>query len=241
MNGLHLNGQDSLVQPLLMDLYQLNMCYGYWRAGTYDDDACFDLFFRKNPFNGEFTVFAGLEDVLRLVQNFRFSPSGFIQQMHLIVISICMLIADMQFIKKLLPNAEHEFIAYLEDLPCEKLRILAIPEGTVVFPNLPLITVKGPLALCQLLETVMLNLVNYASLVATNAARFRNVCLKLIMLLAYCVANPFFCRLPAKMLNCLSLVFDVLKVQTAVSPLQSIATLAALTRRATCLLESCLG
>lgn len=76
MNGLHINGQDSLVQPLLMDLYQLNMSYAYWKAGTYSDSACFDLFFRKNPFNGEFTVFAGLEDCLRLVQNFRFSASG---------------------------------------------------------------------------------------------------------------------------------------------------------------------
>lgn len=76
MNGLNINGQDSLVQPLLMDLYQLNMCYGYWKAGTFNDSACFDLFFRKNPFNGEFTVFCGLEDCLRLVQNFRFSVSG---------------------------------------------------------------------------------------------------------------------------------------------------------------------
>ncbi|KAI6196479.1 Nicotinate phosphoribosyltransferase domain containing protein [Aphelenchoides besseyi] len=157
MNGLHINGQDSLVQPLLMDLYQLNMCYGYWRAGTFDDDACFDLFFRKNPFKGEFTVFVGLEDCLRLVQNFHFSAS------------------DMDFIREVLPNAEPEFYEFLENLTCRKLKIFAIPEGTVVFPNMPLITLEGPLALCQLLETVLLNLVNYSSLVATNAARFRQV------------------------------------------------------------------
>ncbi|KAI6234064.1 Nicotinate phosphoribosyltransferase domain containing protein [Aphelenchoides fujianensis] len=145
MNGLHINGQDSLVQPLLMDLYQLNMCYGYWRAGTYDDSACFDLFFPQ-------------ESVQRRVHgNFRFSDS------------------DMQFIKEILPNVEPEFYDYLTKLTCEKLKIFAIPEGTVVFPNMPLITLEGPLALCQLLETVFLNLVNYASLVATNAARFRQV------------------------------------------------------------------
>lgn len=75
-NGLHLNGQDSLIQPLLNDFYQLTMCYAYWKSGTFNDKATFDLFFRKNPFNGEYTVFAGLEDCLRFVENFRFSKSG---------------------------------------------------------------------------------------------------------------------------------------------------------------------
>lgn len=88
MNGLLINGQDSLVQPLLMDLYQLNMSYGYWKAGTYNDSACFDLFFRKNPFSGEFTIFCGLEDCLRLVQNFRFSSSGIKMKTLLIFLKI---------------------------------------------------------------------------------------------------------------------------------------------------------
>lgn len=75
-NGLHLNGQDSLIQPLLNDFYQFTMCYAYWKTGTFNDKATFDLFFRKNPFQGEYTVFAGLEDCLRFVENFHFSKSG---------------------------------------------------------------------------------------------------------------------------------------------------------------------
>ncbi|CAD5218822.1 unnamed protein product [Bursaphelenchus okinawaensis] len=167
MNGLHLNGQDSLVQPLLMDFYQLNMCYGYWKSGTHLDHACFDLFFRKNPFGGEFTVFAGLEDCLRFTQSFRFSES------------------DMVFIREKVPHAEPAFFEYLEKLDCSELKIYAIKEGTVVFPRVPLLTIVGPLALCQLLETIFLNLVNYASLVATNAARFRQVAGERVELLEF--------------------------------------------------------
>uniref|UniRef100_A0A0N4W7D2 Nicotinate phosphoribosyltransferase n=1 Tax=Haemonchus placei TaxID=6290 RepID=A0A0N4W7D2_HAEPC len=153
---LHMNGQDSLVQPLLTDFYQITMCYGYWLAGIHDEPAVFDLFFRKNPFHGEFTIFAGLEDCLRFVESFRFSKS------------------DIDFIRKLLPeDCNPDFFKYLNDLDCGGLVIKAIPEGSAVFPKTPLITVEGPLAVCQLLETTFLNLVNYASLMATNASRFR--------------------------------------------------------------------
>ncbi|KAF1759744.1 hypothetical protein GCK72_016211 [Caenorhabditis remanei] len=151
-----MNGQDSLVQPLLTDFYQITMCYAYWKTGTHNEPAVFDVFFRKNPFHGEFTVFAGLEDCLRFVENFKFSQS------------------DIEYVKKILPeNAEPEFYEYLETLDGSHLTIEAVREGSVVFPKVPLITIYGPLAMCQLLETSFLNLVNYASLVATNAARFR--------------------------------------------------------------------
>jgi nicotinate phosphoribosyltransferase len=92
------------------------------------------------------------------VQNFRFSES------------------DLDYIRELLPNAEPDFFTYLDkQFNCSKIKLQSIPEGTVVFPKVPLIIVEGPLAICQYLETPLLNLVNYASLVTTNAARFRLV------------------------------------------------------------------
>ncbi|CAB3405723.1 unnamed protein product [Caenorhabditis bovis] len=167
-NGLHMNGQDSLVQPLLTDFYQITMCYAYWKAGTYNEKAVFDVFFRKNPFHGEYTVFAGLEDCLRFVENFKFSHS------------------DIEYIRKILPDtAEPEFFDYLRGLDGTQLRIEAIQEGSVVFPKVPLITIEGPLAICQLLETSILNLVNFSSLVATNASRFRLAAGKNLQLLEF--------------------------------------------------------
>ena len=67
---------SNVVQTLLTDLYQITMCYAYWKAGKRNDQAVFDLFFRKNPFGGEFTIFAGLDQCLALLQEFKFSPSG---------------------------------------------------------------------------------------------------------------------------------------------------------------------
>ena len=66
---------NNLVGPMLTDFYQLSMAYAYWKSGRQDEPAVFDLFFRKNPFGGEFTLFAGLEEVLRMVSNFRFTKS----------------------------------------------------------------------------------------------------------------------------------------------------------------------
>uniref|UniRef100_A0A915LFX6 Nicotinate phosphoribosyltransferase n=1 Tax=Meloidogyne javanica TaxID=6303 RepID=A0A915LFX6_MELJA len=81
--------------------------------------------------------------------------------------------SDLEFISQKLSYADKNFFEYLRQFNCENIILLAIPEGSIVFPKIPLIIVEGPLAVCQMLETTLLNLVNFASLVTTNAARFR--------------------------------------------------------------------
>eukprot|EP00850_Spirogloea_muscicola_P017501 SM000151S01489 [mRNA] locus=s151:168366:172241:+ [translate_table: standard] len=142
---------NPLVTALLTDMYQLTMAYAYWKAGKAHDDAVFDLFFRRSPFQGEYTVFAGLEECVRFAAHFRFRPD------------------DLRYLR------QEAFFDYLAALDCSGVRIDAVPEGYIVFPRTPLIRTSGPLLVVQLLETHFLTLVNYASLVATNAARYRRV------------------------------------------------------------------
>ncbi|XP_051951244.1 nicotinate phosphoribosyltransferase isoform X2 [Xyrauchen texanus] len=144
------------VPPLLTDLYQFTMSYAYWRAGRHNEPAVFELFFRDNPFGGGFSLFAGLSDCLLFLQNFRFSDD------------------DVEYLRSVLPvNTDPAFFTYLKELDCSTVSVSAVPEGSVVFARVPLLEVSGPLAVVQLLETSLLCLVNYASLVCSNAARFR--------------------------------------------------------------------
>ncbi|XP_047529168.1 nicotinate phosphoribosyltransferase isoform X1 [Vanessa atalanta] len=160
--------QNGIVQPLLTDLYQITMAYAYWKSGKVNDTAVFDLFFRTNPFQGEFTIFAGLEECLKFLENFHYSDS------------------DIEYLKQTLPaTIEHEFYDYLKDLTCKDIKLSAIEEGSVVFPRVPLLRVEGPLIIAQLLETTLLTLVNFASLMATNAARYRMVAGKHVSLLEF--------------------------------------------------------
>lgn len=142
---------------LLTDLYQLTMAYGYWKAGLVDHHACFHLFFRTNPFEGGYTLAAGLPDALDYIDHLRFGED------------------DLAYLAELTsgdgaPLFEPGFLAYLGDLRLE-VDVDAVPEGTVVFPNEPLVRVSGPILQCQLLETPLLNLINFPSLIATKAAR----------------------------------------------------------------------
>ncbi|XP_055711632.1 nicotinate phosphoribosyltransferase isoform X1 [Phlebotomus papatasi] len=167
--GGHCNeNHNSVVQPLLTDLYQITMAYAYWKSGKTEDQSVFDLFFRANPFQGEFTIFAGLEECLKFLENFHYSDG------------------DIEYLKQTLPDGiEDEFFEYLSQLTAKDVILQAIEEGSVVFPRVPLIKVEGPLIVVQLLETTLLTLVNYASLMATNAARYRMVAGKNIKLLEF--------------------------------------------------------
>lgn len=142
---------------LLTDLYQLTMCYGYWKAGLENRESVFHLFFRKRPFHGGFTIAAGLETVVEYLENFHFDAS------------------DLSYLSTLRgaddePLFEPAFFDYLAQMQFS-CHVDAIPEGNVVFPYEPLIRIQGPLIQCQLLESPLLNLINFPTLIATKAAR----------------------------------------------------------------------
>lgn len=146
---------------LLTDLYQLTMAYGYWKAGKAEEEAVFNLYFRKHPFQGGFTITCGLSSVIDYLNEYRFDDD------------------DLAYLASLTgsdgkPLFELGFLEYLRTLEL-KCTVDAIPEGTVVFPNEPLLRIQGPILQCQLLETPLLNLVNFHSLIATKAARMRLV------------------------------------------------------------------
>ena len=148
------------VSALLTDLYQLTMAYGYWKAGKADQHAVFHVLFRKQPFKGGFSIAAGLADVIEYIRNFQFTES------------------DLAYLAGLKGNDDKPlfdpaFLKYLADLKLT-LDIEAIAEGTVVFPHEPLLRVTGSILQAQLLETTLLNIINFQTLIATKAAR---VCL----------------------------------------------------------------
>lgn len=142
---------------LLTDLYQLTMAYGYWKAGKADEEAVFHLFFRKLPFGGEYAVCAGLDYVIDYIRNFQFKAEEISY-----LATICGNDGK--------PLFDDEFLQYLAGLRFDG-DIDAIDEGELVFPQQPIIRVKGALILGQLLETTLLNMVNFQTLVATKAAR----------------------------------------------------------------------
>lgn len=140
----------------LTDLYELTMAAGYRTLGRADDEAVFHLFFRRHPFEGGFTIAAGLEAAADFLEGFRFEQA---ELDHLATLTG----------RDGAPLFEDEFLRWLGDLRL-RLDVDAIPEGTVVFPHEPLVRVRGPLAQAQLVESALLNLVNFPTLVATQAA-----------------------------------------------------------------------
>src|SRR4029450_2871671 len=145
---------------LTTDLYEVTMACGYFKAGVTDYEAVFHATFRQNPFAGQFTVACGLGTATDFLRAFHFTDTE--------VDHLCS-----QRGNDGKPLFDSRFLDYLRglQLTCD---IDAIPEGTLVFANEPLVRVCGPIAQCQLLETALLNIFNFASLIATKAAR---VCL----------------------------------------------------------------
>ncbi len=138
------------IQGLYTDRYQLEMALAFWQEGRREETACFDYLFRKNPFGGAFTVFAGLETLLEAVQAFQFPRPT------LAYLESC--------------GFPGEFLKYLADFRFQG-RIYAMREGEIVFPLEPLLRVEGNLIETQVIETLILNVLNFQSLIATKAAR----------------------------------------------------------------------
>lgn len=145
---------NSLVNPMLTDMYQITMAYSYWQQQKSNDIVVFDLFARKAPFKGEFIIYAGLNDCLSFIQHFQFSKE------------------DIDYIKTIMPDTtEDGFYDYLLSLNTTNITVRSLPEGTISFPKIPFMIIEGPLGIVQLLETTLLNIVNFATLMATNACR----------------------------------------------------------------------
>lgn len=137
------------------DLYEINMMKTYWELGRDKRRAVFECYFRDMPFKNGYAVFAGLERLVGYLQNLRFSES------------------DIQYLREVVGYPE-DFLDYLKDFRFS-CTVRSVVEGELVFNNEPLVQIEGPLAECQLVETALLNIVNYQTLIATKAARIRSV------------------------------------------------------------------
>jgi len=148
---------------LLTDLYQLTMAQGYFLTGRAETEAIFHMFFRTAPFEGAYAVVAGLAPLIDWLRTLRFTED------------------DVAYLRTLRGNDgkplfREEFLAYLLAMGPLSLDIDAVPEGTVVFPHEPLVRVRGSLLQGQLIETALLCMINFSTLVATKSARICRAC-----------------------------------------------------------------
>lgn len=144
---------DSLA--LHTDLYQINMAESYWADGIHNRKAIFELYFRKLPFGNGYAVFAGLERMLDYLKNFKLSETD-----------IAYLRDELQY--------QEDFIDYLKDIRFTG-SMYSMVEGELVFANEPIVRIEAPLVEAQLIETALLNIVNYQTLIATKASRIKQV------------------------------------------------------------------
>ena len=141
-------------KTLMTDFYELTMAQTYFNEGKKDQQVYFDIFFRKNPFDGGYTMSGGLEETIEFIKNFKFGEE------------------EIDYLKSLGVFNE-QFLSYLKDLKF-KGDVYAVPDGTAVFPNEPVLTVKADIITAQLLETALLANFNHGSLVTTAAKRITN-------------------------------------------------------------------
>ncbi len=142
---------------LLTDFYQITMAYAYWKNGIAERESAFNLYFRENPFGGGYAIACGLDYIVDYLEHFKFTSS------------------DIEYLSTIKSNTrdplfEDAFLKYLSDLSftCD---IDALPEGSLVFPHEPIIRVIGPVIQSQIIETPLLNIINFQTLVATKASR----------------------------------------------------------------------
>ncbi|OFK24115.1 nicotinate phosphoribosyltransferase [Olsenella sp. HMSC062G07] len=139
------------------DLYELTMAQGFWESGMLDVHGCFTVFFRDNPFGGGYAVACGMGQIADLVHNFVFDEAS--------IAYLASLEAPSGG-----PLFKRGFLDYLRDFHL-RVSVWSVAEGELAFPREPLVRVEGPIIDCQLLETALLNLVNFQTLVATKASR----------------------------------------------------------------------
>ncbi len=142
--------KDIISNALFTDFYELTMAQGYWKENM-NQEVIFDMFFRKNPFNGGFSVLAGNETLLDALTSFRFSDS------------------DIEYLKEQ-KIFEQGFLDYLKDFKFTG-DLYTMDEGTVIFPQEPLVRIHANLIEAQIIEGLVLNIINFQSLIATKTAR----------------------------------------------------------------------
>ncbi|MCJ0940385.1 nicotinate phosphoribosyltransferase [Mammaliicoccus sciuri] len=143
---------DSLM--LHTDLYQINMGETYWNDGIHERTAIFDLYFRSMPFNSGYAIFSGLERIVQFIEHFKFTES------------------DIEYLREV--GYQDDYLDYLKSLRFTG-NIRAMKEGELCFNNEPVIRVEAPLIQAQLIETALLNIVNFQTLIATKASRIKQV------------------------------------------------------------------
>ena len=154
---MSLNALYQANLSMLTDLYQLTMAYGYWKTGEAQTNAVFNLFTRKHPFKGGYTIACGQAQVAELMSAFRFEDD------------------DVAYLATLQGNDdkplfERGFLDYLLAMQFE-CDVDVVAEGSVIFPHEPILRITGPIIQCQLLETALLSIINFQSLIATKASR----------------------------------------------------------------------